>query len=218
MRKKKNLAERVSACSELFVQKLFDTGERPKEKLLIFNSVFGNSNPLWLEIGCGKGGFVNQAAKANPDINFLAVEKSENVAVSALELTKAEQIPNVRYIIGMAEFLALVIPPHTVERIYLNFSCPFPKERYAKHRLTHELFLNIYKQILIEDGRIFFKTDNSGFFDFSLESLSANGFLVQNVTRDLHNSGITGNIITEYERLFINLGHKINYLEAIVDK
>jgi tRNA (guanine-N7-)-methyltransferase len=212
MRKKKNLNERVSACSEVLICKLFHLTGTPGAPN------FSNSSPVWLEIGCGKGSFVNQAAQLHPNVSFIAVEKSENVVISAMERTKAAKIPNVRYIIGMAEYLALVIPPNSIERIYLNFSCPFPKERYAKHRLTHENYLKIYKQLLCKNGRIYFKTDNCGFFGFSSESFSANGFLVENITRDLHNSGITGNIITEYEALFTKQGYKINYLEAIVDK
>jgi len=215
MRKKKNLDERVLSCSDLLICKLFNLGEPLTAELIDFPAVFGNSNPVRLEIGCGKGGFINQAAKTFPQINFIAVEKSENVIISAMEQTFYEKLPNVRYIIGMAEYLDLIIPPRSVERIYLNFSCPFPKVRYAKHRLTHGNFLKIYKKILIKNGLISFKTDNVSFFEFSLESLSANGFRLQNVLYDLHNSELTGNIITEYESLFIQKGLKINYLEAI---
>ncbi|MCL2697817.1 MAG: tRNA (guanosine(46)-N7)-methyltransferase TrmB [Oscillospiraceae bacterium] len=218
MRKKKNLAERVFACSGLLICKLYNTGEEPEAKLLDFCKIYGNSDPVWLEIGCGKGGFVNQAAKIYPHINFLAAEKIENVAVSALERTKLEKIPNIRYITGMAEYLGHVIAPNSVKRIYLNFSCPFPKERHAKHRLTHPAHLEIYKRILTANGLIIFKTDNRSFFEYSQESLSSCGFHIQNVTHDLHNSGITGNIITEYEKIFTKQGQKINYLEAIVDK
>jgi len=215
MRKKKNLNERVFACSDLLICKLFNLGEPLTAGLIDFPAVFGNSNPVRLEIGCGKGGFVNEMAKIHPRVNFIAVEKSENVIISALEQTLSEKLTNVRYIIGMAEYLDLIIPPRSVEQIYLNFSCPFPKVRYAKHRLTHRGFLEIYKKILIEKGQVSFKTDNVSFFEFSLESLSANGFRLQNVLYDLHNSELTGNIITEYESLFIQKGLKINYLEAI---
>jgi tRNA (guanine-N7-)-methyltransferase len=217
MRRKNKLGERVEACGELLLCKLYNTGDGEPAAAVLdsLSAVFGNANPVRLEIGCGKGGFVTQAAALHPQINFIAAEKIENVAVTAMERVLREKHANIRFITGMAEYLGLVLPPQSVEIIYLNFSCPFPKERHAKHRLTHESFLNMYKKILIENGKIIFKTDNYSFFEFSVESLAANGFYVKNITRDLHNSGIRGNIITEYEKLFIQQGLKINYLEAI---
>jgi tRNA (guanine-N7-)-methyltransferase len=217
MRKKKNLSWRIEACKELLLYRLYNTGEPPITGLLDFCEVFGNSDPVRLEIGCGKGSFITQIAKLHPKVNFIAAEKIENVAVTAMERVLREKHANIRFITGMAEYLGLILPSHSIEKIYLNFSCPFPKERHAKHRLTHENYLNLYKKLLCKNGQIHFKTDNSGFFEFSLESFSDNGFLVQKVTNDLHNSGITGNIITEYENIFMRRGLKINYLEAVVD-
>lgn len=211
MRKKNNLVQRLDCCRDYLICKTFYRSAAPKQG---FHEIFEPSLPVWLEIGCGKGGFVNQAAKLHKNVNFLAVEKSENVVISAMERSLRENIPNVRYIIGLAEYLERFVPPRSIERIYLNFSCPYPKKRYEKYRLTHRDYLEIYMRILKENGEIRFKTDNSDFFDYSLESLKSNNFLIKNVTRDLHNEGFAGNIITEYEDFFIRKGYKIKYLEA----
>jgi tRNA (guanine-N7-)-methyltransferase len=214
MRKKNNLEARLSACRGILICRLFNTGGEPGTDIINYRDTFGNDNPVWLEIGCGKGGFVNRAARLHPCVNFIAVEKSENVAVSALERTVAEGLPNIRYIIGMAEYLDRVLPPGSIEALFLNFSCPFPKVRHEKHRLTHKSYLGLYSRLLKRGSVIHFKTDNSAFFDYSADSFAENGFALRNVSRDLHNSGITGNIITEYEDYFIRQGKKINYLEA----
>jgi tRNA (guanine-N7-)-methyltransferase len=216
MRKKKNLDERLFACSDLSVYKLFHSGELPEKNLLDLSLVFGNENPVRLEIGCGKGKFINETAKLHPNVNFLALEKKGNVAVSAQERTKLENIPNIRYFIGMAEYLELVLPKSSIERIFLNFSCPFPKERHEKRRLSHKFHLDIFKRLLVQGGAIFFKTDNADFFEFSARSFTESGFELKNLTRDLHNSAVTGNIKTEYEDYFVAKGCKINYLEAFL--
>lgn len=177
---------------------------------------FGNEQPIHLEIGCGKGRFAAEYAKRNPDINVIAVEKDSNVVVSACELAKAENIPNLRFIKGGAEYLERHLKPHCVERIILNFSCPFPKNKYASHRLTNHTFLEIYKRLMAKGAEIHQKTDNMHFFEFSLEQLSGSGFALKNVTLDLHNSGFEGNIITEYESRFLALGQPIYRLEAYI--
>ncbi|MCL1823354.1 MAG: tRNA (guanosine(46)-N7)-methyltransferase TrmB [Oscillospiraceae bacterium] len=238
MRRKNNLEQRLSACSECLICRLFavdngikvtglsDTGTPDKLFETFYRSLniagggfaAGQDFPVWVEIGCGKGGFVNQAALLYPDVQFIAVEKNENVAITALERTCAEKIPNIRYIIGLAEYLEKIIPPACISRIFLNFSCPFPKKRHEKHRLTSGAFLEMYKRILTDDGEISFKTDNTAFFEYSVNSFIENNFLLKNISHDLHNSnitGIAGNIITEYENLFLKKGVKINYLEAI---
>ncbi|MCL2019562.1 MAG: tRNA (guanosine(46)-N7)-methyltransferase TrmB [Oscillospiraceae bacterium] len=228
MRKKNNLNERVLSCADYLIRKIFHTGEKPEQDFIDYIKIFGNSNPVQLEIGCGKGSFINETAKNNKNINFIAVEKSENVIISAMERTAYEGVSNIRYIIGRAEYLDLVLPPCSIEQIHLYFSCPFPKSRYAKHRLTHEGFMKIYRKLLSQGGKINFKTDNSEFFEFSLKSFSENGFRLQNVTHDLHGSNCLsgyrdsyksipkGDIITEYEKNFIEKGLKIYYLEAFL--
>ena len=220
MRKKKHLDERLEACAPVCLGWIPDGvhTERNFAGTLNASEVFGNDNPLHLEIGCGKGKFANTIAKREPDINFIAVEQTANVVVSAMEQTLAGELPNLRYLCGKAEYLPKVVPPGSVERIYLNFSCPFPKAKYAKHRLTHKRFLDIYKELLTDGGVIVLKTDNAAFYEFSLNSLADNGFRLCNMTLDLHNSAVTGNIITEYESRFLAQGLPIYYLNAVYKK
>lgn len=216
MRKKKHLDERLGACGSVCLGWIPDAvHDNGLASPVDVHSVFGNDNPLHLEIGCGKGKFANTIAEREPDVNFIAVEQTVNVIVSAMEQTRGLELPNLRYLMGKAEYLLKVIPPKSVSRIYLNFSCPFPKNSYAKHRLTHERFLSIYKEILTDDGVIVQKTDNQKFFEFSLNSYSDAGLRLHNITFDLHNSDITGNIITEYEQRFLSQGLPIYYTEAL---
>ncbi len=217
MRRKKNLEPRLEACSEFCIEieeEKLEYGKTPEKHLLDIEEIFGNSNPLQLEIGCGKGQFAMEIAKQNPDINYIAVEINKNVIVQACEKAKREELKNLKFLILGAEKLDLYIPEDSVERIYLNFSCPFPKKRYAKHRLTHENFLEIYKKLLKDGSAIHQKTDNMHFFEFSIEEYSKCGFILSNVSLDLHNSGFEGNIMTEYEKRFTDLGQPIYRLEA----
>jgi len=170
-----------------------------------------------LEIGCGKGRFAVEYAKQHPEINVLAVEKSANVIVGACEIAKNENVNNLRFICGSAEYLPKFIPNRSISQIFLNFSCPFPKKAYASHRLTHRNFLNIYKLLLKQGAEIHQKTDNMHFFEFSLEEFSKSGFSLQNISLDLHNSDFEGNIMTEYESRFVSLGQPIYRLEAKLD-
>lgn len=219
MRKKKYLDERLEACKDVCLGWIPDPVHASSEICTIdIGDVFGNSSPLHLEIGCGKGRFANTIAQRNQDINFIAVEQTPNVIVAAMEQTKELGLPNLRYYMGKAEYLRNVLAPDSVERIYLNFSCPFPKTKYAKHRLTHKRFLDIYREILPDGGKIVQKTDNADFFAFSKESFTENGFELAFVTEDLHNSSISGNIITEYEQRFLSQGLPIYYLEAVNKK
>ena len=126
-----------------------------------------------------------------------------------------ENLPNLKFLMGKAEYLEKFFPENSVERIYLNFSCPYPKETYKKHRLTHPVFLEIYKHILIPGGEIHQKTDNMKLFEFSIENLSQCGFKLKNISLDLHNSGFEGNIVTEYEKRFSEQGFPIYRLEAV---
>ena len=222
MRKKRHLDERIAACSDVNLGWLQDYASEQKginpPEIIDVEKVFGNNNPLHLEIGCGKGQFAEEIARRNPDINFVAVEQNVNVLVTAMERTHKSGLKNLRYVMGMAEYLEKIFPENSVDKIYLNFSCPFPKNTYAKHRLTHERFLSIYRKILKKDALIVQKTDNSKFFEFSLNSFCDNDFRLRNITFDLHNSKIEGNIITEYEERFSSQGYPIYYLEAINKK
>lgn len=217
MRKKKNLEARLEEVKEYILHTECEEKDFEKDvekSLFDYEAVFGNSNPVRLEIGCGKGQFICEMAKRNPDVNFIAVEKIKNVIVAACEKAKEEGLTNVKFIAGCAEYLPRFIPENSVELIYLNFSCPFPKAKYARHRLTHRFFLEIYRKLLTEKGEIHQKTDNMHFFEFSLEEYSAAKYTIKNLSLDLHNSGFEGNIVTEYEKRFSDLGQPIYRVEA----
>ncbi len=219
MRRKKYLDERLAACKSvmLYMQCQNEHKDDPLSEEFFVSSekTFGNDNPLYLEIGCGKGGFALEFAKQNPDINLIALEKTPNVLVTGMEALMRENLPNLRFCMGQAEYLTHMFHNNSVDRIFLNFSCPFPKKQYAAHRLTHERFLAIYREILKENAEIHQKTDNMHFFEFSIEQFSKCGFPLQNVSLDLHNSGFSGNIMTEYEKRFTDLGQPIYRLEAV---
>ena len=217
MRKKKNLDTRLDACNEYIIEvpeEKFEYGKENEKHIIDTKALFGNDNPLRLEIGCGKGQFAMEIAKRHPEINFIAVEINRNVIVQACEKAKRENLNNLRFLIFGAEKLGLYIEEESVELIYLNFSCPFPKKRYAKHRLTHEGFLEIYKKLLKDGGEIHQKTDNMHFFEFSIGEYSKCGYLIYDFSLDLHNSEFEGNIMTEYEKRFTDLGQPIYRLQA----
>ncbi|MDR1753691.1 MAG: tRNA (guanosine(46)-N7)-methyltransferase TrmB [Eubacterium sp.] len=218
MRKKKNLDQRIKAANKLILCALREHNEVKSNDFKTVKKIIKSiKTPIHLEIGCGKGGFINILAERNPDINFIALEKSQNVIVTALEKTLANpNISNIMYIIGMAEYLDSVFGERLVDVIYLNFSCPYPKNSYSSRRLTHSRFLEVYKKILKPGGIIKFKTDNLNFFEFSLKSFSKNGFGIKSLSRDLHNSDIKGNVISEYEAFFMSKNQKINYLEVFL--
>ena len=218
MRKKKNLEQRLAQCAPVLVpiryaDKHFDAPI--EENLQIdLHELFGNDHPVHLEIGCGKGGFIAQIAALHPEINFIAVEKTGNVLVCACEQVMRQGLPNVRFLKLSAEYLWRYLPEKSIGRLYLNFSCPFPKAKYKNHRLTAPRFLRIYKTILADGAEIHQKTDNMHFFEFSIEHLTQNGFALKNVSLDLHNSGFGDNIVTEYEQRFASAGMPIYRLEA----
>lgn len=222
MRRKKHLEERLEACGDIIISmyredRNFSTSVEKKD-YIDTEKLFGNKNPVYLEVGCGKGKFAAELAKKNPDKNILAVEKTSNVIVEAAEKAKAERIPNLKFLLGPAEYLPIFIRDKSVDRIYLNFSCPFPKKRYASHRLTHKNFLEIYKKIMTDTAEIHQKTDNTHFFEFSIEQLTQSGFALKNVTFDLHSSDFEDNIMTEYEERFTKEGFKIYRLEAYLNR
>ena len=218
MRKKKNLTERLDAVKDYIYiseseDRNFKTAVNNKD-YIDFNAWFGKDAPLFLEVGCGKGRFACEYAAAHPEINLIAVEKEANVIVAACELAKNMGLNNVKFIKCSAEYLERHVKPNSIERIFLNFSCPFPKNTYASHRLTHKNFLEIYKRIIKSGAEIHQKTDNMHFFEFSIEQFTNNGFALKNVSLDLHNSNFEGNIMTEYEQKFVTQGLPIYRLEA----
>lgn len=218
MRRKKNLESRLEDCKEILFKaysddKNFSTAIVNKS-YFNYTEIFGNTNPVQMEIGCGKGQFICEIAKRNPGINYIAVEKSANVIVQACEKVLEAGLKNVYFISGGAEYLPCFIPDGTIERIYLNFSCPFPKKKYANHRLTNRNFLKLYEMMLVPQGEIHQKTDNMHFFEYSIGEFSNYGFTLKNISLDLHNSYFEGNIVTEYEKRFSDLGQPIYRLEA----
>lgn len=220
MRRKRNLDQRLADCKdklfEIITDELnFEKAIQSKE-YIDSDKIFGNDNPTVLEIGCGKGKFACEYAKAHPEQNVIAVEKYGNVIVEACERAIEDGIDNLYFIKGNAEYLPKYIKDGSVERIFLNFSCPFPKNKYAIHRLTHHRFLSIYRLLLCEGGEIHQKTDNMHFFEFSIEEFSQNGFALKNVSLDLHRSGFEDNIMTEYEARFSSMGMPIYRLEAYI--
>ncbi len=188
--------------------------ESLKEKrYLDLKSILGKDE-VELEIGCGKGAFICELAKRNPDKAYVAVEVNKNVIVEACKLAREMNITNVHFINTAAEILPCFLKENSVSRIYLNFSCPFPKHTYANRRLTYWRFLESYRSFLKEGGEIHQKTDNMHFFEFSLEQYSMSGYKLKNVCLDLHNSDFEGNIMTEYEKRFTDLGMPIYRVEA----
>ena len=181
-----------------------------------WSQVFGNDNPIRIEIGMGKGTFITTLAANNPDINYVGIEKYSSVLLRAVEKQDELQLPNLRFIRMDAEAICEVFGEGEVDRIYLNFSDPWPKDRHAKRRLTSKEFFKRYDNILKKDGVVEFKTDNNDLFDFSLEQIPEAGWNIVEYTRDLHNNEKMneGNIMTEYEERFSKMGNNINKLIA----
>ncbi|MBR1677597.1 MAG: tRNA (guanosine(46)-N7)-methyltransferase TrmB [Clostridia bacterium] len=218
MRRKKNLDERISSCDRhlLFVETadFYQKENSERFNLIDFRKVFGNDNPIWLDLGCGKGGFSLETAKRNKEVNVIGVEKISNVIIEACEKAAETDPDNCMFLNCAVENLPYYIQKGKIERIFLNFSCPYPKHTYKNRRFTYKNFLKVYKYLLSENGEIHLKTDNMRFFEFSLQSLSENGFKLKNISLDLQNSDFKDNIETEYEKLFISKGLPIYRLEA----
>lgn len=190
-----------------------------KEQKGNWNAVFGNKNPIRIEIGMGKGRFILNLAKLNPDVNYIGIERYSSVLLRALEKCDTEEFEgtrNVRFICMDAATLSEVFAPGEVDRIYLNFSDPWPKKRHARRRLTSTQFFQCYDQVLKADGVVEFKTDNRSLFDFSLEQVPEAGWELQQHTFDLHHDPVmaAGNVMTEYEEKFSAQGNPIHKLIA----
>ncbi len=212
MRHKKHLGERMEQCSDIFLaresQNFYDTPVEQRNFVVDVHGAFGNSNPIVLEIGCGKGSFAIKSAQLHPNINYVAVEKLSNVIVVGSEEAQKQGLDNLKFLNCAAENLLYFLPQHCISEIILNFSCPFPKKGYANRRLTYKSFLEKYKKLLVDGGTIRQKTDDREFFEFSLEQYANCGFEVSDVTYDLHSEN-RENIVTEYEAKFIAEGKKI---------
>ena len=176
-----------------------------------WKEIFGNGNPVRIEIGMGKGKFIHELAGKNPDVNYVGIEKYSSVLLRALQKMEAEPRENLLFIRMEAEEIADVFADVDVDRIYLNFSDPWPKDRHAKRRLPSREFLARYERILKKDGVLEFKTDNRELFDFALEELAPAGWETVFVTRDLHHDEkkMETNVMTEYEEKFSLKGNPI---------
>ena len=191
--------------------------DNPRELKGKWYTYFGNDNPIYIEIGMGKGKFIIENAIKNPNINYIGIEKFSSVLVRAIEKKESleENVKNLVFLRFDAEYIEEIFSPEEIGRIYLNFSDPWPKDRHAKRRLTSKEFFARYNNILCKDGVVIFKTDNNDLFDFSLEQVELANWNLLNKTRDLHNSEyVENNIMTEYEEKFVNEGIKINRMEV----
>ncbi|WP_028399768.1 tRNA (guanosine(46)-N7)-methyltransferase TrmB [Ectobacillus panaciterrae] len=186
----------------------------PEEHRGKWQMLFGNDHPIHIEVGTGRGRFIYEMAKANPDVNYIGIEKFSSVIVDALEKLIEEEVPNLKLINKDAKDLTVFFADAEIDRVYLNFSDPWPKARHEKRRLTYKSFLQNYEQVLIKGGEVHFKTDNQGLFEYSLLSFSAYGTLLKYISLDLHNSEFEGNIMTEYEEKFSQKGNRIYRVEA----
>ena len=185
--------------------------QNPEDYKGKWSELFHNNHPLHIEIGMGKGQFIHTLASENPDINYIGIEMYSSVLYRALEKQTADEKTNLYFLRFDAKYLADIFAEHEVDRIYLNFSDPWPKDRHAKRRLTSEGFLNLYHTILNPDGYIQFKTDNRDLFDFSVETTENSPIWnIKELTYDLHDSEfLEGNIMTEYESKFVAEGKPI---------
>lgn len=184
--------------------KMFETPGKWEE-------IFGNSNPIHIEIGMGKGKFIHTMAKLHPEINYVGIEKYSSVLLRAIQKMEQEELPNLKFLRMDAEDIAKVFGKEEVDRIYLNFSDPWPKDRHAKRRLPSREFLARYDIILKKESRLEFKTDNRALFDFAVEELDPAGWKAEVITYDLHSDQalMEGNVMTEYEEKFSSMGNPI---------
>nr|WP_294493895.1 tRNA (guanosine(46)-N7)-methyltransferase TrmB [uncultured Mediterraneibacter sp.] len=194
--------------------------KRPEDQKGCWGQVFGNRRPIRIEIGMGKGRFILNMAKQNPEINFIGIERYSSVLLRAIEkfdTDEFKELKNIRFVCMDARKLEEVFAPGEVDRIYLNFSDPWPKARHAKRRLTSTEFLERYEQVLIPYGAVEFKTDNTELFNFSLEQIKEADWTLESFTYDLHHNEemSRGNVMTEYEEKFSSRGNPINKLIAV---
>lgn len=206
IRKKPNLIPRMARCAHVQIK---DPAALKGEWL--------KDNPdyteLWLELGCGKGRFTADTAEQNPEALLVAIEKVADVMIIGMERVADRGIENVRFIDTDVLALPVIFGQDEVDRIFLNFSDPWPKSRDAKHRLTSPAFLEIYESVLKPEGEIHFKTDNRPLFEYSVETLENEGWTISELNMDLHANGIVG-VMTDYEAKFYEQGVRINRLVA----
>lgn len=202
MRKKPNLPQRIEKCGDLHIAK-------PEILRGQWQEHYPQYRNLHLEIGAGRGRFTVETARLNPDTLLVALERVPDALIIGMERANKEDIRNIRFLIGDAADVTKLFAPGEVSRLYLNFSDPWPNNGHRKRRLTYTGFLSLYKEILCPDGEIHFKTDNDSLFEFSLSQFEEAGYLLSQVTRDLHAGGPLG-VMTDYEMKFHEQGVSIN--------
>ncbi|MCI8875410.1 MAG: tRNA (guanosine(46)-N7)-methyltransferase TrmB [Lachnospiraceae bacterium] len=190
--------------------------QNPRDYRGNWHTLFSNTNPIHMEIGMGKGKFIMELASQNPSVNYIGVERYTSVLYRALQKMETETLPNLKFLCVDAKILPEIFAPGEIDKIYLNFSDPWPKDRHAKRRLTSGAFLSCYDSVLKPEGTIEFKTDNKGLFDFSMEEIPGQGWKINASTTDLHRdtSMNQGNVMTEYEEKFSAMGNPIYKLIA----
>lgn len=193
---------------------------KPEENKGNWKEIFGNDNPIHIEIGTGKGQFLTTMSLLNPNINYIAIERQTNVIVSALKKGREKGVgENIIFFVADVKELLNYFEPEEIDRIYINFCDPWPnKKKWAKRRLTHKNFLNLYEALFTNGGEVFFKTDNRLLFEFSLNEFADKGWRLHNISLDLHNSDFEGNVKTEYEEKFSGIGMPIYRLEGYYKK
>jgi tRNA (guanine-N7-)-methyltransferase len=179
-----------------------------------WNSVFGNDNPIYVEVGTGKGQFLMGMSMLHPNINFIGIEKYDSVLITAMNRAKESDQTNVKFLNDDVANILDFFDKGEIDRLFINFTDPWPKNRHEKRRLTYKGFLKIYERLLKKGGEIHLKTDNQGLFEYSLESFSGCGMTLHHVSLDLHRSNIEGNVMTEYEQKFSRKGMRIYRCEA----
>lgn len=190
-----------------------------------WRAFFGNDHPIELEVGCGKCTFIAEKALRNPGINYIAVDiKNDMLGVGKRNIERLfeptgnspQNIALVRYNVDQLDLV--IAPEDGVRNLYINFCNPWPRLKHNKRRLTYPKKLAMYASFLDKDAVIYFKTDDDGLFEDSLGYFDEAGWRVRYITRDLHNSSVTGNIVTEHEKMFSDEGVRIKYLEAVVNR
>ena len=184
-----------------------------------WHEIFGNDHPIHIEVGSGKGAFITGMAKANPEINYIGIDIQKSVLSYALDKVLEADVPNIKLLWVDGDSLTNYFEDGEIDQLYLNFSDPWPKKRHAKRRLTYHTFLSEYQLILQSQGQVELKTDNMGFFEFSVVSMNNFGMKFAGLWLDLHNSDENEhNVETEYEHKFSSKGQPIYKLTATMPK
>jgi tRNA (guanine-N7-)-methyltransferase len=218
IRRKKHLKERLDNVKDYLIVPDRDivnvTQAVLDKKYFDYQNLFGNQNPVELEIGCGKGGFICKKASLKPNVNFIAVELLENIVVMACENALKQDLKNLKFVNSGAEYLPRYIKDGSISNIYLNFSPPYPQDSYENRRLTCDRHILAYKAFLASGGAVYQKTDDKGLFEYSFAKFKQHGFIVKDVSLEIE-KGMLPNVETEYESKFRALGLPIYALIAV---